>query len=72
MSSGEFLEWHEYYGIEPFAADRNELQMALLSSSLAMGKSKLDDFIISNKNKTKQKRGISMATAAEINKLAGV
>ncbi|MDD5406014.1 MAG: hypothetical protein PHE73_03610 [Sulfurovaceae bacterium] len=73
MSSGEYLEWHEYYKIEPFMADRNELQMAMLSSAMAMGKTKVGDFIISNKAlKTNKNRDISTASAADINKLAGV
>lgn len=32
LSEGELNEWMEYYMLEPFGSDRNELQMAQLTS----------------------------------------
>ena len=56
MTQQEYSEWQEYYNIEPFAADRAEMQLATLSfltSTTNGGKSKFADFLVSNKNKTK-------------------
>jgi len=47
MSSSELLEWIEYFKLEPFEADRNELQMARLTMATVKGKNmKLKDFMI--------------------------
>lgn len=76
MSHSEYLEWIEYYKIEPFAEDRNEVQMAVLStiqSNKAGGKSKVGDFMVSNKQNGKDKFfAVESATADEIDKIAGV
>ena len=47
-------EWYEYYKLEPFMADRIEIQLATISTLIAgFGGSKLkhNDFMISNKVK---------------------
>ncbi len=74
MSDSELQEWHEYYNLEPFHADRSELQMAVLTtiqSNKAGGKSKMRDFVISHKNE-KSSVGMESMSADDINKLAGV
>jgi len=58
MPYSEYLEWQEFYSNEPFIADRLEVQLAttnLILSSTAGGKSKFEDFIISNKRPSKPK-----------------
>jgi len=58
MSYDELYKWMEYYNKEPFSADRQELQMANLSSIVVnlVGKSKLGtkDFMICKKEEKKQ------------------
>lgn len=52
MTYTEYLEWQEYHQIEPFFADRMEIQLATqnhISSSVAGGKMKFADFLLSNK-----------------------
>ncbi len=63
MSYDEFFQWMEYYNKEPFEADRNEIQMANLSSIVVglTGKSKLKtkDFMISKYDEDKPtKKGL--------------
>lgn len=59
ISSTELQEWIEYYNLEPFGVDRNEIQLASLSYMLAsfMGntKAKTTDFMPSHHEKPKQK-----------------
>ena len=53
MSYSEYKEWQEYYNIEPFYADRIEMQIAATNtilSNTAGAKSKLKDFVISRNN----------------------
>lgn len=71
MSQSELLEWGEYLSTVP---DKNEIQMAMLLSianSFIGGKRSFDDFMITKTNQA-NKRDISTASAADINKLAGV
>lgn len=54
LSYRELYKWYEYYNEEPFLADRNEQQMAILSNLVASfggSKAKVKDFMVSNKNK---------------------
>ncbi|MFT7880714.1 MAG: hypothetical protein ABXS91_10010 [Sulfurimonas sp.] len=70
MSSSELMEWIEYFGIEPFPADRNEIQIAMLSSLISAsngGKAKMNDFILSGKQKVAT--SIEDASADDIDKL---
>lgn len=72
ISQSELEEWQEYYTIEPFSEDRNEIQMAVLTGMIAnyMGsKSTIESFFITGK---KQKKAIDSFSADEINKIAGV
>lgn len=47
MSSSELSEWIEYFSYEPFAADRNEIQLARLTMATVGGKNmKMKDYMI--------------------------
>lgn len=58
MTHQELLEWHEYYNVEPFTADRTEMQLATMSFLISTsngGKSDIKDFTLSNKQHTTPK-----------------
>ncbi|TLP41036.1 phage tail assembly protein T [Arcobacter arenosus] len=58
MTHAELLEWQEYYDLEPFPADRQEYQLAVISQILAASvgaDKKTEDFLISHKKKVKPK-----------------
>ena len=72
MNQSEYLEWVEYISTVP---DKNEIQMAMLltiANGFMGGKRSFDDFMITKIGKTNKNRDISTASAADINKLAGV
>ncbi len=55
MTHSEYLEWQEYYKTEPFHADRQETQTAVMSfliSTANGGKNKIDDFLLSHRDKS--------------------
>lgn len=57
MTYSELQEWQEYTQHNPFPSETQELQMAVLSfliSTANGGKSKVEDFVISNKQKQKK------------------
>ena len=51
MTQSELQEWYEYYKIDPFPQDKQELQLATLNfliSTAHGGNSTIEDFLISN------------------------
>ncbi len=57
VSNAELHEWFDYYNQEPFFADRNEQQMAQLStmvSSFMGGEAEMIDFMPSVEKKPKE------------------
>ena len=56
MDIEEYQKWILYYQKEPFFADRQEHQLAIIAHSInafAGGKAKFEDFFISKKDKIK-------------------
>lgn len=62
ISETELSEWAEYYKLEPFMADRSEIQIAQLSHMVAsfMGNKNLDvtDFMPSTEKEKKSKQEV--------------
>lgn len=57
MSYEEFCKWINYYNKEPFAADRQEFQMAHLMQMVASfggSKTKIKDFMVCKQEEKKQ------------------
>jgi len=76
MSHSELMGWYEYYGMSPFAEDKNEIQMAMLSSivsTAAGGKLKMNDFMVTKtQDSSRSSLTVEEMSAEEIDKMAGV
>ncbi|WP_345993765.1 hypothetical protein [Sulfurimonas sp. HSL-1716] len=56
LSASELHEWLEYYEMEPFHADRSEVQLATMShmmNAFMGGSAKATDFMLTYKEKKK-------------------
>lgn len=73
MTNTELEEWKDYYNLEPFPADRQEYQMAVLCQVIAATngvKAKVEDFMVCDRENKKTKRNENLAN--DIKKVFGV